>query len=52
MLGGVQDLVRERMKSEGLYKEFKDVLNVCLVSSFRPVSLGGLADGVIYALFY
>ncbi|KFY42931.1 hypothetical protein V494_02179 [Pseudogymnoascus sp. VKM F-4513 (FW-928)] len=26
MLGGVQDLVRDRMKSEGIYNEFKDVL--------------------------
>lgn len=32
MLGGVQDLVRDGMKSEGIYNEFKDVLKVCLNS--------------------
>lgn len=32
MLGGVQDLVRDRMQSEGIYNEFKDVLKVCLIS--------------------
>lgn len=37
MLGGVQDLVRDRMKSEGIYNEFNDVLKVCLISV--PVSL-------------
>jgi hypothetical protein len=31
MLGGVQDLVRDRMKSEGIYDEFKDVLKVYLM---------------------
>lgn len=31
MLGGVQDLVRARMKSDGVYNEFKDVLKVCAI---------------------
>lgn len=37
MLGGVQDLVRDRMKSEGIYNEFKDVLKVCLSPSPAPL---------------
>lgn len=38
MLGGVQDLVRDRMKSEGIYNEFKDVLKVCLSPSFASLA--------------
>jgi hypothetical protein len=43
MLGGVQDLVRDRMKSEGIYNEFTDVLKVCLI--YSPISFGGTGYG-------
>lgn len=50
MLGGVQDLVRDRMKSEGIYSEFKDVLKVYLISI--PVPLKYLLTTMIARVQY
>lgn len=50
MLGGIQDLVRDRMKSDGIYNEFKDVLKVYLISI--PVRLKYLLTTMIARVQY